>query len=95
MTLGVNALTAREMLTRFHSAHRSKSGTTDTAPGASDAASGTADAASGLTATFCVAGESADPATGNAQIILRLVKESRVDEVKKTLNKVIGVYVYR
>ena len=78
MTLGVNALTAREMLTRFLSAHRSKS-----------------DAADGLKAIFCVAGQSADPATGNAQIRLRLVRESRIEEIKKTLTKVLGVYVYR
>merc|ERR1711962_143615 len=49
---------------------------------------------SDVAATFCVAGEAADPATGNAQIRLRIVGEDRVDQVKKTLTKVIGVYVY-
>ena len=53
------------------------------------------DADADVAATFCVAGEAADPSTGNAQIRLRIVGEDRVDQVKKTLTKVIGVYVYR
>merc|ERR1711962_399720 len=52
------------------------------------------DADADVAATFCVAGEAADPATGNAQIRLRIVGEDRVDQVKKTLTEVIGVYVY-
>ena len=80
ITLGVNALTAREMLSRFLESHRSKAADSESAS---------------LNATFCVAGETTDPATGNAQIHLRLTKESRVEAVKKSLSKVIGVYVYR
>ena len=71
------------MLSRFLTVHRAKKDDDD------------ANAAGSLTVTYCVAGESADPATGNAQIHLRLVRESGLERAKKSLIKVTGVYLYR
>ena len=85
VTLGVDVASAREMMSRFLSAHRTKTADKDDAD----------ESGSRLTATFCLAGESADPATGNPQIQLRLVQEAKLEQVKKNLAKVIGVYVYR
>ena len=79
MTLGVDGLKAKWMLSKFLEQHRSKS----------DSEKGE------LSATFCVAGESKDPATGNAQMQLRLVREAKVEEAKNKLCNCIGVYVYR
>ena len=79
MTLGVDALKAKWMLAQFLDQNRSKDGS----------------AAAPISATFCVIGETTDPASGNAQIQLRLVREAKLEQVKGKLDKVLGVTVYR